>query len=90
MPVGGSGNVVRDGYVESPIFTRDEDGNVKSTGEIRRVSVEQAQAEAIALGDKNGDGKVDFMEYRRWHAPMIAQRGIPRAWKDDINRPIAR
>ena len=89
MPVGGSGNVVRDSYVESPIYNRDEDGNVTPTGEVRRVSVEQAQAESIALGDKNGDGKLDFSEYRRWHAPMIAQRGIPRAWKEDINRPIA-
>lgn len=91
MPVGGSGsgNVVRNGHVESPIYHRDEDGNVKPTGEVRRVSVEQARAESIALGDKNGDGKVDFIEYRRWHAPMIAQRGIPRAWKEDINRPIA-
>ena len=89
MPVGGSGNVVRDSYVESPIYNRDEDGNVTPTGEVRRVSVGQAQAESIALGDKNGDGKLDFSEYRRWHAPMIAQRGIPRAWKEDINRPIA-
>jgi DNA-binding CsgD family transcriptional regulator len=87
--LGGFGNVVRDGHVESPIYTRDEDGNVKPTGEVRRVTVEQAQAEFIARGDKNGDGKIDFIEYRAWQAPMIAQRGIPRAWKEDINRPIA-
>jgi hypothetical protein len=89
MPVGGFGNVVRDGHVESPIYTRDEDGNVRPTGEVRRVSVERAQAESLAPGDMNGDGKVDFVEYRRWQAPMIAQRGIPREWKDDINRPVA-
>jgi DNA-binding CsgD family transcriptional regulator len=88
MPVGGFGNVVRDGHVESPIYTRDEDGNVRPTGEVRRVSVERAQAESLAPGDMNGDGKVDFVEYRRWQAPMIAQRGIPREWKDGINRPI--
>jgi len=88
-PVGGFGNVVRDGYVESPIYTRDEDGNVKPTGEVRRVSVEQTQANYLAPRDTNGDGKVDFIEYRRWEAPIMAQRGIPREWKEDINRPIA-
>jgi DNA-binding CsgD family transcriptional regulator len=87
--VGGPGNVVRDGYVESPIYNRDEDGNLEPTGEVRRTSIEQAQAEFVALGDENGDGRMDFVEYRRWQAPMIAQRGIPRAWKEDINRPIA-
>jgi DNA-binding CsgD family transcriptional regulator len=88
MPVGGGGNIVRDGHLESPVYTRDEDGNVKPTGEVRRVRVEQAQAEALALGDENGDGRVDFIEYRRWQAPIMAQRGIPREWKADINRPI--
>ena len=89
MPVDGPGVVVRDGQVESIIYTRDEDGNVKPTGEVRRVSVEQAAAESIALGDQNGDGRLDFAEYRRWQGPIMAQRGIPREWKEDINRPIA-
>jgi DNA-binding CsgD family transcriptional regulator len=85
FPVG----VVRDGHIERPIFTRDGDGNVEPTGEVRRVSVEQAQAEYLAPRDKNGNGKVDFIEYMRWEAPIMAQRGIPREWKEDINRPIA-
>ena len=55
----------------------------------RLITIACNTASTIALGDKNGDGKLDFSEYRRWHAPMIAQRGIPRAWKEDINRPIA-
>ena len=88
-PVGGPGNVIRDGYVESTIYTRDEAGNAKPIGDVRRRTIEQAQAEFLAFGDKNGDGRMDFAEYRSWQAPMIAQRGIPRAWKEDINRPIA-
>ena len=89
-PVGGGpGNVVRNGYVESTVYTRDEDGNVKPTGEVRRESVEQTQAKYLAPRDTNGDGRLDFAEYRRWQGPIMAQRGIPREWKEDINRPIA-
>jgi len=84
VPVG----IVRDGHVESPIYTRDGDGNVKPTGDVNRVTVEQAQARFLAFGDDNRDGKMDFLEYRRWQGPIMAQRGIPREWKDDINRPI--
>lgn len=84
-PVG----VVRDGYVESPVYTRDEHGTVTPTGEVHRVSVEQARARFLALGDANGDGKMNFAEYRGWQGPIMAQRGIPREWKEDINRPMA-
>ena len=57
-PVG----VVRDGHVESPVFTRDELGNVTPTGEVNRVTVEQAQARFLAFADDNGDGKMDFID----------------------------
>jgi DNA-binding CsgD family transcriptional regulator len=55
--VGGFGNVVRDGHLESIIYTRDEDGNVKPTGEARRVTVEQAQAELSRVATRTGTAK---------------------------------
>lgn len=91
----------RSGYVEGheapydgdadvmlPIYRRDDDGNVQATGEFRRLTIAQARAEFIADGDSNRDGKIDFTEYQRAQSPRIAKRGIPKAWRDDMNRPI--
>lgn len=74
--------------VTFPIFNRDEHGNVTPTGEVRRLSVDQARAEYIGRADDDHDGRIDFQEYRKWMGPIMAERGIPAAWKADMNRPI--
>lgn len=76
--------------IERTIYRRDAEGNVEPTGEVRRISLEQAQAEYIAQGDANRDGKWDFEEYRQWNAPILAKRGIPAAWREDIERTYSR
>lgn len=85
---GATGEVVRDGVIERPEFTRDAEGNVKPTGTVYRIGLDQARAEWIADGDANHDGRLDFTEFQRWQTPIMAKRGIPKPWKDDINRPI--
>jgi DNA-binding CsgD family transcriptional regulator len=85
----GGGEVVRDGKIERTVYARDAAGNATPTGDIQRISLERARAEYIAEGDRNGDGKLDFTEFQHWQTPIIAKRGIPKAWKDDINRPLA-
>jgi DNA-binding CsgD family transcriptional regulator len=77
-----------DADVMQPIFTRSEDGKALPTGKFRRITIEQARAEFIAESDKNGDGRIDFTEYQHAQSPKIAERGIPKAWRDDMNRPI--
>ena len=86
----GSNEVAREGTVEQRIYRQDADG--RPTGEPLRtftISLEQARAEYIAQGDANEDGKVDFWEFERWQGPIMAQRGVPKWWKEEINRPIA-
>jgi DNA-binding CsgD family transcriptional regulator len=73
------------GEVEQPTFTRDKEGHVKPLG-VRRVSVEQARAEYIAVADTNRDGRLDFVEYRLWMTPIIAKHGIPAKWRADIEQ----
>jgi hypothetical protein len=48
--------------------------------------IEQARAQYIAMGDENGDGKLDFAEFRAWMAPNIAKNGIPAEWREDIEQ----
>ena len=72
--------------IEQTIYRRDAHGKVEPTGEVRRLSLAQAQAEYIAQADSDADGKWDFEEYRRWNAPILAERGIPAAWREDIER----
>jgi DNA-binding CsgD family transcriptional regulator len=76
--------IAGEGEVEQTIYSRDEAGEVRPTGEVRRVSPEQVRAEYIARGDTNNDGKWDFNEYREWMKPILAQNGIPAAWREDI------
>jgi DNA-binding CsgD family transcriptional regulator len=75
-----------DADIERKIYDRDEQGNVVDTGRTVTVTAEQARAQYIAMGDKNGDGRIDFGEYRAWMAPMIAKNGIPARWREDIER----
>lgn len=86
----GSNEIAREGPVEQRIYKPDANG--RPTDEVLRVftvSLEQARAEYIAQGDTNGDGKVDFWEFERWQAPIMAKRGVPKWWKEEVNRPIA-
>jgi hypothetical protein len=69
---------------ERKIYNRDEQGNVTDTGRTVTVTAEQARAQYLAMIDKNGDGKIDFGEFRAWLAPNIAKNGIPAAWREDI------
>jgi DNA-binding CsgD family transcriptional regulator len=86
----GSNEIAREGPVERRAYKQDANG--RPTGEVLRVftvSLEQARAEYVRQGDTNGDGKVDFWEFERWQAPIMAKRGVPKWWKEEINRPIA-
>jgi len=76
----------RRAVIESKIYERDTVGNVRETGKVRRVTLEEARAEQIAQADENDDGKLDFQEFSDWMKPVIAKRGIPAKWKADINR----
>jgi len=86
----GSNEIAREGPVEQRVYKQDANG--KPTGEVLRVltvSLEQARTDYIAQGDTNRDGKLDFWEFERWQAPIMAKRGVPKWWKEEINRPIA-
>ena len=71
---------------ERKIYNRDEQGNVTDTGRTVTVTAEQARAQYLAMIDKNGDGKIDFSEFRGWGTPNIAKNGIPAAWREDIEQ----
>jgi DNA-binding CsgD family transcriptional regulator len=79
-PVRGDADIVR------KIYDRDDEGHVTDTGRTMTVTAEQARAQYIAISDENGDGKLDFAEYRAWMAPNIARNGIPAAWREDIEQ----
>jgi hypothetical protein len=70
--------------IEQKSYNRDDDGRIHETGEVRRVSAEQARAEFIARGDTDHDGKWSFDEYREWMKPHLAKNGIPASWREDI------
>jgi hypothetical protein len=71
---------------ERKIYDRDEEGKLVDTGRTVHVTAEQARAQYIAMGDENGDGKLDFAEFRAWMAPNIAKSGIPAKWREDIEK----
>lgn len=71
-----------------PVYRRDERGNVVPTGETTETTQAEVTAGFYRMTDKDKDGKISFEEYFAWSAPMIAQRGIPARWKEDMNRPI--
>lgn len=76
-PVSGTGEI------EEPMFVKDAQGVVKPAG-TRRVSVEQARAEYIAMADRDKDGRLDLAEFRLLMTPIIAKQGIPAKWRADI------
>lgn len=73
-----------DADIERKIYDRDDQGHVTDTGRTVTVTAEQARAQYIAMADENGDGRLDFAEYRTWMAPNVAKNGIPAAWREDI------
>ena len=78
-PIRGDADIVR------KIYDRDDQGHITDTGRTVTVTAEQARAQYIAMADENGDGKLEFAEYREWMAPNIARNGIPAAWREDID-----
>jgi DNA-binding CsgD family transcriptional regulator len=72
------------GTFSQKIYSRDEQGNVRETGQVRTVSADEARSEYIAQGDRDGDGKWSFAEYREWMKSNVARTGIPAAWREDI------
>ncbi|KRA83580.1 sigma factor-like helix-turn-helix DNA-binding protein [Altererythrobacter sp. Root672] len=70
--------------IAQKIYDRDEQGTVRETGQVRTVSADQARAEYIARGDRDGDGKWSFIEFREWMKSNVAKTGIPAAWREDI------
>ena len=69
-----------------PVFRRDADGNVVPTGETVVHTDAELRAEFYELADKDGDGRVSYPEFHKWHAPNIARNGIPADWQENMRR----
>lgn len=65
--------------LERRTFHRDENGKFQLTS-----THQMTQAEYLAPGDANGDGKWDFAEFRDWMAPHVIRNGIDPQMRAEI------